>query len=117
MPFEPNFPRALTASTVRAYAPAQAGVIGLSNASSWIYIGEADNMQAALLEYCHGGNSPLTPGDSVPTGFIFEMCDRARLPSRLAELTREFGTPRKTPASSHTLQPRSSLAMRRGKEN
>src|SRR3974377_220837 len=49
MPFDQHIPRPFTPAVVRAYAPRAAGIYGISNAREWIYIGAADDIQAALL--------------------------------------------------------------------
>ena len=88
MPFEPPFPRSFSASTIRAHAPASSGVYGISSSTEWIYIGDADDMQAALLEYL---SEPSTlPRDRQATGFFCEPCPLARRPARRETLVREF---------------------------
>ena len=88
MPFEQVIPLSLTSHVIRAQAPALSGVYGVSNAREWIYIGESDNIRAALLE--HIGQ----PGSDVmrrrPTGFVFEACERERRTSRQDRLIREY---------------------------
>ena len=51
MPFEQVVPYPLTTGAIRTYAPATSGVYGISNAQEWIYIGETDNIQGALLTH------------------------------------------------------------------
>lgn len=88
MPFEPPFPRSFSAPSVRAYAPAISGVYGISNSTEWVFIGEADNMQAALLDYL---SEPLSrQGVQQATGFFCEPCPPARRPARRETLVREF---------------------------
>lgn len=88
MPFERPFPRPFTVVSIREHAPALPGVFGLSNAKEWLYIGEADNIQHALLERVvqSGAANPTPP----PTGFVFEVCDRARQAVRQASLVLEY---------------------------
>ena len=57
MPFEQLVPRPLMATAVQRYAPIAPGVYGISNAREWIYIGETDNIQGALLTHLQ---DPLT---------------------------------------------------------
>ncbi|MGJ5814388.1 hypothetical protein [Paludibaculum fermentans] len=88
MPFERPFPRPFTISSIREHAPALPGVFGLSNAREWLYIGEAGNIQDTLLE-----RMELWSGQAaghMPTGFVFEVCDRARQAVRLASLVHEY---------------------------
>lgn len=88
MPFERPFPRPFTVGSIREHAPALSGVYGLSNARAWLYIGESDNILHALLErvVTSGSASPI----QRPTGFVFEVCDRARRAVRQASLVLEY---------------------------
>jgi len=90
MPFESSFPRDFSASAVRAYAPAQSGVYGISNSAEWLLIGETDNLQATLLELLR--TPPAGSAHRPPTGFVFELCDQAKRPARQEVLSREFVT-------------------------
>ena len=76
MPFNQPFPRSFTTSSIRDHAPALSGVYGISNASEWIYIGESDNIQQALLAHLH--QLRTHPSTGRPTGFVFEICERTR---------------------------------------
>jgi len=88
MPFDQPFPRSFTASSVREHAPPLSGVYGISNPSEWIYIGETDNIQAALLRHLQELNTALLKRQ--PTGFVFEVCDRAKRPDRQDRLVLEY---------------------------
>jgi len=88
MPFDPFMPQPLTATTIRGNAPAVSGVFGLSNAREWIYIGETDNIQAALLGLLQGGDQVLMTWR--PTGFVFEACTAAGRVSRQGRLVVEY---------------------------
>lgn len=85
MPFDHLIPRPFTTGAIHAYAPAVSGVYGISNAREWIYIGEADDIRGALLSHLQ---------DSVmsrrPTGFVFEICERAKRPGRQDRLVLEY---------------------------
>ena len=72
MPFQDCFAKAFRTAAVRREAPAASGVYGLSNALKWIYVGEADNIQATLLE--HLEEVSTLPMENFPTGFSFELC-------------------------------------------
>jgi len=89
MPFSQVIPRPFNAGAVNRYAPVASGVYGISNASEWIYIGETDNIQDTLLTHLH------EPGTSamlrLPTGFVFEICDRVQRPARQGRLVVEYG--------------------------
>jgi hypothetical protein len=88
VPFDPTLPRSFTAIAVRNYAPDTSGVYGLSNAREWIYIGESDNIQAALLAHLSDRDSELMR--LAPKGFVLETCDRARRLSRQERLIGEY---------------------------
>jgi hypothetical protein len=86
MPFEQVLPRAFNTNTIRIHAPMLSGVYGISNARNWLEIGETDNIQATLLELV----SDAQTRQSNPTGFVFEVCDRAARASRHARLHAEY---------------------------
>ncbi len=88
MPFSGHMSRSFLASAVRMHAPAASGVYGLSNAGEWIYIGETDNIQAALLGHLQEMNTVLRK--RRPTGFVFEICERAKRPDRQDRLVLEY---------------------------
>jgi hypothetical protein len=88
MPFDKHFPRSFTTPSIREHAPTLSGVYGISNAREWIYIGETDNIQAALLLHLQTRGSSLDR--KQPTGFVFEACDRANRPSRQDRLVLEY---------------------------
>lgn len=79
MPFEQRIPHPLTTAGALAHAPAAPGVYGLSNAREWVYIGQADNIQDALMG--HLGGLDATVQKREPKGFVFEICagDQRRL--------------------------------------
>jgi hypothetical protein len=89
MPFNQFTPRTFAVDAVRTYAPATSGVYGISNAREWIYIGETDNIQGALLGHLHGIQTALMKRE--PTGFVFEVCEEARRSSRQDRLIGEYG--------------------------
>ena len=80
--------RSFTAESVQKNAPDSSGVYGLSNACEWIFIGEASNIRARLIEH-------LTEVDTVlagrsPTGFTFELCSPDERITRQDALVRQF---------------------------
>lgn len=89
MPFEQIIPRALNVNGVWRFAPPQSGVYGISNGREWIYIGETDNLQQALLK--HLLDSSTTMMQRKPTGFVFEVCVEEQRAGRQARLIREYG--------------------------
>jgi hypothetical protein len=88
VPFERTLPRSFTTFAIRNYAPASSGVYGLSNSKQWLYIGESDNIQAALLALLSDSESELMKLE--PKGFVLETCDRARRMSRQERLVGEY---------------------------
>jgi hypothetical protein len=70
VPFESRFARAFTAVNIEREAPAASGVYGVSNAKSWIFIDETENIRGSLMEYLASSNG-LTADQ--PSGFSFEL--------------------------------------------
>ena len=68
-------------------APESSGVYGLFNAF-WIYIGEADNLRAQLLEHL-GGDDPCIVRFQ-PSGFAFELASPGDRRRRLDQLLKEL---------------------------
>jgi hypothetical protein len=89
MPFEHLIPRPFLQGAIQTYAPVASGVYGISNAREWIYIGESDDIQGALMTHLREYASPLMR--SKPAGFVFEVCDRAQRPARQDRLVHEYG--------------------------
>ncbi len=88
MPFDQLIPRPFTANGIRMYAPSASGLYGISNSREWIYIGEADDIQGALLAQLADLHTALMR--SAPTGFIFEVCPSAQRSPRLDRLLAEY---------------------------
>ncbi len=88
MPFGKLTPRPFTSRDVQMYAPIASGVYGISNAREWIYIGTTDNIQGALLAHMKDHHTSLMK--KAPTGFVFEICEAARRPSRHDRLVLEY---------------------------
>jgi len=82
------------------YAPAVSGVYGISNALEWLYIGEAGDIQTALLAHLRDDHAPLMK--RAPTGFVYEVCDDARRPPRQNRLVIEYGPTCNGPAARHS---------------
>jgi hypothetical protein len=89
MPFTQIIPRPFTSDGVQMYAPVASGVYGISNAREWIFIGETADIQGALLAHVQEPHTSLMK--RKPTGFVFEVCDPARRPSRQDRLVVEYG--------------------------
>lgn len=88
MPFEQYIPRPLNSAAVHTYAPTTSGVYGISNAREWIYIGETDDIQGKLLAHLRESDTSIMKRQ--PTGFVFEVCDRASRPVRQNRLVGEY---------------------------
>lgn len=88
--------RSFTAISILKNAPSCSGVYALSNPREYVFIGEADDIRARLLEHLAETGTALT--SRKPTGFTFEICTPANRSSRQAELIREL-TPYCNPRS------------------
>jgi hypothetical protein len=88
MPFDQLIPRAFTSGGIRMYSPSASGVYGISNAREWIYIGQTDDIQGALLAQLADLDTSLMKRE--PTGFVFEECESADRPARQDRLILEY---------------------------
>jgi hypothetical protein len=88
MPFEQASPRPFNLGAVNHHAPSGSGVYGISNALEWIYIGETDNIRAALLGHLKTQHTPIL--SRKPTGFVFEVCGGTNRPARQDRLVFEY---------------------------
>ncbi len=88
MAFAESASRSFTFASVQKNAPDVSGVYGLSNGREWVFIGEASNIRARLLEHLKEVGTPLDR--RKPTGFTFEMCSSADRSSRQSALIREL---------------------------
>jgi hypothetical protein len=88
MPFDRFFPRPFLTGAIETYAPSVSGVYGISNAAEWIFIGESDDIRSALLTHSQEAGTALMKRQ--PTGFVFEVCDRARRAARQDRLVLEY---------------------------
>ena len=71
------------------FAPIASGVYGISNAREWIYIGETDDIRGALVAHLTSVSTSVMV--RKPTGFVFELCERAHRPARQDRLILEYG--------------------------
>lgn len=88
MPFEQGAPSSFTAISIQNNAPDCSGVYGLSNSREWIFVGEANNIRAALMDYLRQVNASDT--DRRPTGFSYEMAPPNKRVARKNALVREL---------------------------
>ena len=80
--------RSFTAVSVQKNAPDSSGVYGLSNGLEWIFIGEASNIRARLMEHLNEVDTVLARRS--PTGFMFEVCSPDERITRHDALVRQF---------------------------
>ena len=88
MPFENSLAHAFTPGSIRAHAPTQPGVYGISNSREWLYIGYTDNIQGTLMEHLQERESSLVR--SLPTGFVYELALPEQQSDRCGSLIREY---------------------------
>ena len=88
MPFSQHIPKPFRQNDVRAFAPVTSGVYGISSSREWIYIGEAADIQGALLSHFEDGRNSLM--QHAPSGFVFEVCDGGTRQGRQDRLVSEY---------------------------
>ena len=90
MPFPRENSFAFTPVSVRAHAPAAAGIYGIFNGSQWIYVGVGEDIKDALL--AHLSDAEVCIRRFNPTGFSFELDSGQARGPRQEALIRELGT-------------------------
>jgi len=100
MPFGELIPHPFTTGAVRVYAPTTEGVYGISSAREWIFIGETENIQNALLAHLQDAGAALMKRE--PTGFTYESCAGPTRTVRLNRLVAEY-----KPTCNRSATPRS----------
>jgi len=75
MPFARHSGFSFSTVSIRQNAPHCSGIYGLSNASEWILIAAANDIQSALLGHLRETNTAFSSRRA--TGFTFETCDPA----------------------------------------
>jgi hypothetical protein len=88
MSFEQRIPHPLTANGVQRYAPIVPGIYGMSNARQWVYIGQTENIQGALLQHLRDLDTTVLKWE--PTGFVFEACTGEQRQTRQDSLVLEY---------------------------
>ena len=88
MPFANHGNRSFTLISVDKNVTAASGVYGLSNASQWIYVGEAANIHAELFKHLQHPNAFLR-GHS-PSGFTYELSSAGQRVQRRNQLVLEL---------------------------
>jgi hypothetical protein len=77
-----------TPASIRQNAPPLPGIYALSNAREWVFVGEAEDVQAALR--AHLGAPGIRLRSAAPTGFTFELCGTTARHARIARLILEL---------------------------
>ncbi len=91
MPFNSNHGYRFTEAGIAAYAPRESGVYGIYNNNSWIYIGEAGDMEARLYAHLRGeSDQSARIQRQNPTLYVFERCDARNRLAREQTLIREL---------------------------
>jgi excinuclease UvrABC nuclease subunit len=80
--------RSFTIPSILKNAPEQPGIYGICNQQEWIFIAEAVNIQASLLEQLRAVQSAVSL--RKPTGFTFEVCSYADAAGRKQMLVSQF---------------------------
>jgi excinuclease UvrABC nuclease subunit len=88
MPFENHGNRSFTTISIGKNAPTASGVYGLADASQWIYVGEAANIQADLLRHLQNPHSFLRK--HPPSGFTYELSAEGQRSERQNQLVQEL---------------------------
>jgi hypothetical protein len=77
-----------TGASIRQNAPPRPGVYALSNANRWLFVGSADDVQAALRAHLAEAGTALRA--ALPTGFTFEICEPVARAGMVARLIQEL---------------------------
>lgn len=88
MPFEHYVASIFSELAIRRFAPDSSGIYGLSNAREWVFIGQAENIRAALLAHLQETDTSISR--RAPTGFAFESCPSYSRSSRFERMILEL---------------------------
>jgi len=88
MPFQNHGNRSFTAVSISKNAPAASGVYGLADGRGWIYVGEAADIQTALLGHLQAPHVFLK--EHPPSGFTYELSSAGQRIQRHNQLVREL---------------------------
>lgn len=69
-------------------APQESGVYSLRYQSTWVYVGESENIRAQLIQHLNGDNACITVYPSLT--FSYELISPVTRSWRQDELVREF---------------------------
>jgi excinuclease UvrABC nuclease subunit len=88
MPWVNAVPYVFGFFSVMENAPAQSGIYTIYNEESYIYIGEADDIRAKLINHLSGDYPCIM--SRHPRSFSYELCSSGQRFRRQAELIREL---------------------------
>ncbi len=88
MPWSNPTDYVFTRESVMLYAPQQSGVYVLRSKATWVYVGEAANIRAQLIEHLNGDNVCIAVFPTLT--FSYELISSMRRAWRHDELVREF---------------------------
>ena len=91
MPFSSKVGFPFSETGVAGCAPRESGVYGIYNNATWIYVGEAQDIEGRLYEHLRGQSdqSRCILGYQ-PTRFLFEKLDAKNRTARETALIREL---------------------------
>jgi excinuclease UvrABC nuclease subunit len=76
---------------IAQYSPTRSGVYGIYNNRTWIYVGEAGDIQARLLEHVRGQSTESgCILQNNPTSFTYELVEANQRMAREAQLRSEL---------------------------
>jgi excinuclease UvrABC nuclease subunit len=91
MPFSRTSGYAFSEAGIATYAPRGSGVYGIYNGSTWIYVGEAGDMEARLYAHLRGESDQSGRiARQKPTHYVFEESDAWNRKARETALIREL---------------------------
>jgi hypothetical protein len=79
---------AFSRASVMLHVPERSGVYVVQSETTWIYVGEGENIRALLLEHLDGDNPCITVFPGLT--FSYELVARAARTWRQNELVSEF---------------------------
>jgi hypothetical protein len=91
MPWTGSAAMPFTLSSVHLYAPKMSGVYALFADTAWFYVGEADNISAALMNHLRGKKTWEAELD--PKYFAFELLTGPARTARRDKLKSQYEPP------------------------
>jgi|SRR5208337_2814010 len=91
MPFSTKGGYAFSETGIATYAPRGSGVYGIFNSTTWIYVGEAGDMEARLYAHLRGESDQSGRiARQNPTHYVFESIDAGNRKARETALIQEL---------------------------